>query len=68
MKLLVAFVVLYALFGLIKADVTVIGDVTNYDLIDTESVFVPADPNGSVTKRFTFPSVCYNEFLIDIPI
>lgn len=58
MKVFFAFAAFYTLFGFIEADVIVIGDITNYNLINGETVSMPADPNGNISKRFTFPSVC----------
>lgn len=57
MKVLVAFVVLCALFGLHQAKVTPTGQITNQKFIDRTAVYAIADPKGYVTEIFTFPPV-----------
>lgn len=39
------------------------GDTDHSNYIDREMVYASADPNGYVTRTFTFPSVNYLQFL-----
>lgn len=60
MKVSITFAVLCALFGFIQATpvgVKETGDVNNHKLIDREATYAVADPNGYVSKIFTFPPV-----------
>lgn len=58
MKVLVAFGVLCALFGVHQARVIETGIISNQKFIDRAAVFAIADPNGYATEIFTFPPVC----------
>lgn len=58
MKFLLFAVVSYAIVAsILSIEVEKYGDTKNFKLIDRETAYASADPNGYVTKTFTFPSV-----------
>lgn len=67
MKLIFLAFVSVAIVSISGFEVNNFGDTKNFKLIDRASAYAPADPEGTVTRTFTFPPVINISFFHFIP-